>query len=165
MKRVVFLTPKLQVASFMKLFLAFSFAVLLHHTHAQQFYGNKADIDQILANSNAFSKAYVNSDYEGMMNFYTTDGKIMPTGTAIIEGHENIQARWVLPEGDKVVRHVASPTEIRIIENYAYDFGYYEGETLKANGEKLRWKGKYVIVWRKDESTWRMYLDIWNRVN
>lgn len=149
----------------MKLVVGLLLLLIPQIVHSQQFYGEKEEISEILKNSKAFSRAYMDSDYEGMMNFYTTDGKIMPAGAAIIEGHENIKARWVLPEGDKVLRHVASPTEIRIIENYAYDFGYYEGETLKANGEKLRWKGKYVIVWRKDDSTWRMYLDIWNRVN
>lgn len=132
--------------------------------HGQSFYGDKAEIDRILSQSKSFSAAYVRGDYDGMVSKYTTDGKIMPAGTAIIEGHESIRARWVLPEGDMVTRHVSSPSEIRILENYAYDFGYYEGETLKANGERQRWKGKYVIVWRKESDQWLMYIDIWNRV-
>jgi len=26
------------------------------------------------------------------------------------------------------------------------------------------WKGKYVIVWKKVDSKWKMHLDIWNSV-
>lgn len=131
---------------------------------SQQFIGKQKDIDQILKQSSAFSAAYMAGDYDAMVAIYTTDGKIMPNGTPIIEGHENIRARWVLPEGDQVAQHKSTPVEIRITGNTAYDFGYYEGETVKSNGERQTWKGKYVIIWRKEENTWRMYVDIWNRV-
>ncbi len=131
---------------------------------SQQFIGKQKDIDQILKQSSAFSAAYMAGDYDTMVAIYTTDGKIMPNGTLIIEGHENIKARWVLPEGDQVTQHKSTPVEIRITGNTAYDFGYYEGETVKSNGERQTWKGKYVIIWRKENNTWRMYVDIWNRV-
>lgn len=131
---------------------------------SQQFIGKQKDIDQILKQSSAFSAAYIAGDYDAMVAIYTKDGKIMPNGTPIIEGHENIRARWALPEGDQVTQHKSTPVEIRITGNTAYDFGYYEGETVKSNGERQTWKGKYVIIWRKENNTWRMYVDIWNRV-
>jgi ketosteroid isomerase-like protein len=134
------------------------------HLHSQQFIGKQKDIDQILNQSKAFSVAYMAGDYDAMVAIYTTDGKIMPNGTLIIEGHQNIRARWVLPEGDQVAQHKSTPVEIRITGNTAYDFGYYEGETVKSSGERQTWKGKYVIIWRKENNTWRMYVDIWNRV-
>lgn len=105
------------------------------------------------------------ADYDAMMDCYTTDGKIFPNGALIIEGHDAIRKRWVLPAGDRVTKHVASPDEIRITGDYAYDYGYYEGETTKADGSIQQWKGKYVIVWKQDRGEWKMYLDIWNRVN
>ena len=131
---------------------------------SQQFFGKQKDIDQILKQSSAFSAAYMAGDYDVMVAIYTTDGKIMPNGTPIIEGHENIKARWILPAGDQVTQHKSTPVEIRITGNIAYDFGYYEGETVKSSGERQTWKGKYVIIWRKENNTWRMYVDIWNRV-
>lgn len=138
--------------------------IMPSHGMAQNFIGPKDDVDQILEMSKQFSIAYQQGDYDKMVASYTTDGKIMPGGSEIIEGTENIRAKWILPEGDKIQYHKSLPEEIRILENYAYEYGYYEGETLKANGDKQRWKGKYVIVWRKDTSAWKMYLDIWNRV-
>lgn len=138
--------------------------LISNHLHSQQFIGKQKDIDQILSQSKTFSVAYMAGDYDAMVAIYTTDGKIMPNGTPIIEGHENIRARWVLPEGDQVAQHKSTPVEIRITGNTAYDFGYYEGETVKSSGERQTWKGKYVIIWRKENNTWRMYVDIWNRV-
>lgn len=48
------------------------------------------------------------------------------------------------------------------IDNYAYDYGCYEGRTRQANGETVGWIGKYVIIWKKAEFGWKIFLDIWN---
>lgn len=105
------------------------------------------------------------ADYDAMANSYTEDGKIFPSGTLIIEGKEAIRERWVLPEGSRILHHKATPSEIQVIGDVANDFGYYEGKTQRADGSTFTWKGKYVIVWKKVDSGWKMYLDIWNRVN
>jgi ketosteroid isomerase-like protein len=42
--------------------------------------------------------------------------------------------------------------------------GYYEGKSLKQDGEEISWKGKYLIVWKKEANDWKMYMDIWNRI-
>jgi ketosteroid isomerase-like protein len=148
----------------MKTVIALFLIISSHAANAQQFIGPKSEIDKIITASKAFSEAYVKGDMDKMVNTYTTDGKIFPGGTEILEGHDRIRKQWALPAGDKITSHVATPTEIRILEDHAYDYGYYEGETMKANGEIQKWKGKYVIVWRKEKGNWLMYLDIWNRV-
>ena len=100
-----------------------------------------------------------------MADSYTEDGKIFPSGTPIIEGRAAIRQRWVLPEGTKILHHLATPTEIHVMGDVANDFGYYEGKTQRPDGSASTWKGKYVIVWKKVAGRWKMYLDIWNRVN
>ncbi|MDX1477339.1 MAG: DUF4440 domain-containing protein [Saprospiraceae bacterium] len=132
---------------------------------SQEYIGDRHDIEQILANITQFSQYYMNGEYRKLAECYTADGKIMPGGTPIIEGHDAIEKRWTLPAGVKTLKHVIHPEEINVIGDHAYDYGYYEGETLQANGEKSAWKGKYVIVWRKEDGEWKIYLDIWNRVN
>jgi ketosteroid isomerase-like protein len=57
---------------------------------------------------------------------------------------------------------VITPVEIKVNGDFAYDYGYYEGETLFTNGRSSRWIGKYVIVWKKENGKWKIYLDIWN---
>lgn len=64
----------------------------------------------------------------------------------------------------RAIAHKISPQEIKIIGNEAYDYGYYEGTTRFSDGKEKSGKGKYVIVWKKVENEWKIYLDIWNRI-
>lgn len=145
---------------FTLLFVTFS----MQYGIGQTYSGNQQDIDQILKNIKDFS-SYVNtSNYAMIGSSYTKDAKIFPQRGDIIAGVEGIQKYWVLPEGVKINNHKITPVEITVVGDTAYDHGYYEGTTLKANGEKSSWKGKYVIVWKRVGATWKMYLDIWNSI-
>ena len=120
--------------------------------------------EQILQNVKAFSEAYMREDTEALVNMYTEDGKLFPGGSNILEGREALMKFWKFREGVSNLHHKITPTEIKIIDNYAYDFGYYEGSTSNAEGKKTDFKGKYVVVWRKENDNWKIYLDIWNRI-
>lgn len=119
----------------------------------------------IIATANAFSAAYMDADYPGMMQAYHPEARIMPPGAAIIGGSEAIRERWVLPEGVRVTLHQSTPEHIQVLGDTAYDYGYYNGSTRRADGSEVDWKGKYLIVWKLHEGQWKMLLDIWNRVN
>ncbi len=132
---------------------------------AQNFHGPASEMAKIKTNISNFSKYYTNGEIDKLTNSYTTDGKIFPTGTNIIAGHEAIKKKWTLPEGVKILRHKVTPEEIRIVDNYAYDYGLYAGATLRRDGSESTWQGKYVIVWKKVGDDWKIYLDIWNSIN
>ncbi|MBT8219881.1 MAG: DUF4440 domain-containing protein [Bacteroidia bacterium] len=120
---------------------------------------------EILGNIETFSAAYVNEDYDAMANAYTADGMIMPGGAGIIKGFEAIKERWVLKDGSQILSHKVHPEEIKFIgSDHAYDYGYYEVKTKFKNGNISDWKGKYVILWKKEDGQWKMFIDIWNRV-
>ncbi len=120
--------------------------------------------EKIILMARKFSESYINEDYETLVNIYTSDAKIFPNNTKIIEGTEAIKKRWQLAEGYKVLHHQIIPNEIKFIGDYAYDYGYYEGKTQNPNKSISEWKGKYVVLWKKIEEDWKMYLDIWNSV-
>ncbi|HCM75769.1 MAG TPA: hypothetical protein DIS90_05280 [Cytophagales bacterium] len=122
------------------------------------------EIEQILKQTELFSLSYMNADFESLANSYTADAKILPPGAGIIEGREAIKKRWILPDGVRILLHKVTPSEITVQGNWAYDLGYYEGKTRKKNGEEVAWKGKYLIVWKKETGTWKMYADAWNGV-
>ena len=149
----------------MKTILIFMLLILsFTKTEAQNYNGNKKDINKILHNIKTFSQYYINADYDAIADSYTTDGKIFPNNADIITGREAIKKRWILPSGVKILKHKIIPVEITITGNTAYDYGYYEGQTLTAKNEKASWRGKYVIVWKKISGKWKIYLDIWNRI-
>lgn len=121
-------------------------------------------IDLIKSNTVQFSRAYMQRDYEKIANSYTIDGKIMPGGARIISGKEEIRKRWILPDDQKVIHHRVFHEDIKILRDEAYDYGYYEGTTEFANGKTEDWKGKYLIIWKKEDEHWKIFVDIWNRV-
>lgn len=143
------------VISTILLLLSFSFV------QSQNFSGNKKDISTILKNTENFSAYVMASDYDNIDASYTNDAKIFPNNMNILEG-EDIRKYWTLPEGLSTSHHKITQSEITIVDNTAYDYGYYEGKTKNAKGEERSWGGKYVIVWKKENGDWKMYLDIWN---
>lgn len=122
-----------------------------------------SDSAAIHAVSREFSAAYVRGDAAAMGAAYTDDAVIFPDRSEAIAGREAIQRYWTLQPGARITRHTATPTEIRVEGDIAYDHGVYEiaGER---NGQA--WgpsHGKYVIVWRRGaDGAWRMQLDMWN---
>jgi len=125
------------------------------------------DLGTIHQNIDAFSKSLVGGDFEAVVNAYTKDAAIFPQRGDIRRGQEAIRTYWTPPAGRKsrTVHHRILPVEIVVSGEEAYDWGYYEGATERANGEKIHWEGKYVIVWKKTaDGEWKIYLDSWNNL-
>ena len=120
--------------------------------------------DKITSASKNFSKAYIAQDFDAMANIYTHDAKLIPLGIPIVEGREAIKARWERGKETKILSHSMDASEINVIGDYAYDYGYYQGTSQKGKEPISKWKGKYVVVWKKEAGSWKMYIDIWNRL-
>ena len=131
---------------------------------AQEFIEDTSDIQAILAEISAFSESVMKADTTAIGQAYTVDAKIFPSNRDIISGREAIMSYWRQPKGFRITHHRIEPVEIKVYDNEAYDYGYYEGITLNPEGKESAWKGKYVILWRKVEGKWLIYLDIWNRI-
>ncbi|MCB0641597.1 MAG: DUF4440 domain-containing protein [Phaeodactylibacter sp.] len=112
----------------------------------------------------AFSKSVVAGDAAAVAAAYTADAKIFPGNQTILHGQEAIQEYWTPAGSSRTVYHKVLPEEIVVKGDLAYDWGYYEGRSRKADGTEVDWKGKYVIVWKLEAGIWKIYLDIWNRL-
>ncbi|MEM6522915.1 MAG: nuclear transport factor 2 family protein [Bacteroidota bacterium] len=136
--------------------------LIVTSVHSQKLTGNEKDIKVILKNINSFSSYVMAGDYNNIGLSYTEDAKIFPQRRDIIEGRKAIIDYWTLPSGVKTSYHKIFPEEIKVTGDEAYDYGYYEGTTKRANGSESSWKGKYVIVWKKINGDWKIYLDMWS---
>ncbi|HEX6910873.1 MAG TPA: nuclear transport factor 2 family protein [Longimicrobium sp.] len=123
---------------------------------------DSGEVAQIQALSRRFSAAYVAGDVETMVGLYTPDAVIFPGNSEMLQGPDAIRRYWTLPAGQRVTRHVATPTEIRIDGDHAYDYGVYEVAGERGGTAWGPTLGKYVIVWRRTPDGWRMHLDMWN---
>ena len=133
--------------------------------YAQEYSGKGEDINKILKNIDNFSKACVGEDHAKLTSLYSKDGKIFAAGEDIIIGKEAIEKRWALPKGMKLIAHKVTPKEIKIIGDYAYDYGYYSMTVRTKKGAVVPSRGNYIIIWKKIDNDWKIYLDIWNKID
>jgi len=150
-----------KIKNFIFLYIALFIGFL---SNAQNYIGKKKQINQILYQTKMFSKYLVAGDTEKLVSIYSEDGKIFPSNTDIVQGTANLYKYWKTPEGSKIIKHKVTPIEIKVVKKTAYDYGYYEGATLTSNGKEITWKGKYVIIWKKINKKWKIYVDIWNSI-
>jgi ketosteroid isomerase-like protein len=126
---------------------------------------NNKQVQKIMKKIAAFSEKVVAADYKGLTALYSADARLFPPGKDIIAGEEAILNYWTLPEGVSIIHHKISPVEIVVKGKKAYDYGRYEGKTKLKDGSVTDWKGKYVIVWKREGKEWRIYLDSWSRID
>lgn len=149
-------------------FLLLCAVLALHCGPARQSGAEAARAEAVIRrNIAAFSRDLVAGNFEAVVQAYAEDARIFPPGLDILQRHEAIRNYWTPPADreSQTVHHVVTPQEITVNDDYAYDWGYYEGRTRQGDGSEQAWRGKYVIVWKQTApGVWKIYLDCWNRV-
>lgn len=126
--------------------------------------GSEMERQAIITASNNFSKAFMASDIDGMMDSYTKDAKIFPQNLEILQG-DDLRNYWAPKNGSsRTIHHKITSEHIKFFGDFAHDYGYYEGKTQGGDGSITVWKGKYVVIWKKEKGKWKMHLDIWNPI-
>lgn len=145
-----------------KPFLILTLFLMSFTLHGQTYNGKKKHIHQILDNIALFSELLIARKHDELVNLYTADAKLFPSNQPILSG-DALTDYWAPNPDSKITYHKVTPVEITVVKNIAYDYGRYEGTSLKADGTETNWQGKYVIVWHLIGKEWKIYLDCWNR--
>ena len=132
--------------------------------YSQKIFGSAIEAERIGKKAALLSYHIVNRNVEKIADIYTPDGKLFPNKTEILSGREAILEYWKPGENSTTTYHKITPEEIRVFDNDAYDYGYYEGITTHKDGRTSSWRGKYVTTWKKIDGEWKLYLDIWNQI-
>lgn len=106
-----------------------------------------------------FEKHFQEGDSASIAELYTDDGMLLPTGSDFIHGKESIRDFWqgAMNMGIKEVKLEIMETEIQ--GDSVIELGRYQ---LKgAGGEVMDW-GKYVVIWKQEQGSWKLHRDIWN---
>ena len=120
------------------------------------------DAAAIQIQSARFSQALVAGDIDTAVSIYAENGVAAPSGLDFIRGREALRTYWTPAPDSDLIRHAATPIAIVVDGGHAFDWGYYSGTTIM-QGEERSFRGKYVIVWRREEDgVWRMVQDMWN---
>ncbi len=122
----------------------------------------RSDTAAISEAGRRFSAAYMRGDAEAMTALYTTDAVIFPERSDAISGLDAIRKYWMLGADNRVTRHVLTPTRVTVDGAHAYDYGTFEIAGERKGKAWGPFRGKYLVVWRREPTGWKMQLDMWN---
>ena len=97
-------------------------------------------------------------DSIAMAAHYTSDAIVMPPNSQPVKGNDIVKF-W-----GSMVRMGVKDLKLNITDISGDGGVYAETGTIEVFGanEKSLDKGKYVVVWKKENGNWKMYRDIWN---
>jgi uncharacterized protein (TIGR02246 family) len=117
----------------------------------------------------AFAEAFNAKDAAKVASFYTEDAVLMPPNEARVSGRSNIEA-WFKKSIEQGLTNLRlSPTESSTAGGQAFEAGTYtltvgsgSSQTTGGGGSSVNDKGKYVVVWKRAGSDWKLAYDIFN---
>jgi ketosteroid isomerase-like protein len=123
----------------------------------QVFDAGKARTDLETTNQQ-FTDAFERGDTVALAGYYSTDGMVMPPNSEGVR-KEGIGSLWGnftrmgIKDFNLTIQEVIGSGDLMV------ESGNYE---LLGNDNKSLDKGKYVVVWKKENGSWKIYRDIFN---
>ena len=117
----------------------------------------KAEIEAVNAKWIEF---FNKGDFAGVASLYTEDATAFPPGSAIVKGRAAIAAMW------KSIAEQVSDPKVTALEvtplgpSAAREIGTLSLKTKGPTPHEVT--GKYVVIWEKVGSDWKLATDIWN---
>jgi uncharacterized protein (TIGR02246 family) len=118
---------------------------------------DKATIQSL---SDQFAKAFNAGDAAAVAALYTEDAIILPPGGEMMKGRSAIQAFWK-GAAEQFGNGKLTTLEVKPLGNEAArEIGTFSFRTKGSQSQEIT--GKYVVVWEKVGSEWKLATDIWN---
>jgi len=116
--------------------------------------GAKAGIE---AGNRKFEEAVARGDAAAIAKLYAEDAEILPPGSPPKKGRDAIQKEFAgLVAAFKKI--TLKTREIHPMGNLALEVGSWKLEDASGKGPE----GKYMVLWKKNGSTWQLYRDMWS---
>jgi len=115
----------------------------------------KATIDQ---NNKGFVADFAKGDSAAIAARYSKDAKLLPDGAPAISGTDNIKGMW------GSFARSGLDLKVDVVDVWGNDELLTEegSYTMTDKAGKQVDKGKYIVVWKKEDGQWKMFRDIWN---
>jgi uncharacterized protein (TIGR02246 family) len=120
-------------------------------------YAQKAEIDAVNAKWMAF---FSKGDFAGVASLYTDDATAFPPGSSMVKGRAAIEAMW-----KRLAEQISDP-KVTTLDvkplgpSAAREIGTFSLKTKGPTPQDV--SGKYVVVWERIGSEWKLSADIWN---
>jgi uncharacterized protein (TIGR02246 family) len=117
----------------------------------------KAEIEAVNAKWIEF---FNKGDFAGVASLYTTDATAFPPGAAMVQGGAPIGAMWK-GMAEQVGDPKLTTLDVKPLgPSAAREIGTFSLKTKGPTPQEV--SGKYVVVWEKVGTDWKLAADIWN---
>jgi uncharacterized protein (TIGR02246 family) len=118
---------------------------------------------KIDAINKGFVEAFNRGDLAAAMRVYTEDATILPPNTEMIKGKKAITAYWQGALNMGVKEAQLETVEVTPMgEKAACEIGTYVLKIHPEGGQAFTDKGKYMMVWKLVDGSWKWDSDAWN---
>jgi uncharacterized protein (TIGR02246 family) len=120
-------------------------------------FAQKAEIEAVNAKWIDF---FNKGDFAGVASLYTEDATAFPPGSSMVKGTAAIEAMW-----KSMAEQVSDPKfttlDVKALgPSAAREIGTFSLKTKDSTPKEVT--GKYVVVWEKIGTDWKLAADIWN---
>ena len=112
--------------------------------------------------SKVFTEAFNNGDANALAKFYTSNAKMYPSNSDVIEGQEAIEGFWNALINMGIKKGLFETVTAESYGNIAIEEGRYK---LFVEGDQMVDQGKYIVTWKKEDGQWKLHNDIFNTSN
>ena len=119
--------------------------------------------EKIDAVNKEFLKAFNRGDVAAAVGVYTKDATILPPNFEIMKGKEAITAFWQGARDMGVKEAKLETVDLRQMgEDTACEIGKYTLKIQPEGGEAFTDQGKYMMIWKLEEGSWKWDSDAWS---
>lgn len=122
-----------------------------------------ADPSELMSADRAFAKATGDRGVDGWVEYFATDGAMLPAGQPIVRGREAIR-ELMSPAFDNegfALHWEPKEADIAASGDLGYTIGLYERTLTGPDGTQQATEGKYVTIWkRQEDGTWKVVVDL-----
>ena len=115
--------------------------------------------DEIRESNKKFMEAFKNGDAAAVAARYTTDGRLLPPNSEMIQGHDAITAYWQAGMDAGLTEARFTTVSATAYGDIAYEVGL--ADVFVGEGQLVD-KSKFIVIWKKVDGQWKMHEDIWN---
>lgn len=106
-----------------------------------------------------FADVFKQRDAAGMAALYTETGELLPPNADVVAGREALQGFWQAVMDMGIQEAELDIVEVMDLGDTAVEVGRY---VLYAPERQVADKGKYIVVWQKQDGQWKLHRDIFN---
>lgn len=113
----------------------------------------------IEAQNKKYMQAFEKGDAQAIADFYSSNAMVLPSNSDVVKGKDAIKALFQAFIDSGVKGGSLTTVEVERFGDTANEVGVY---TLKdASGKEID-KGKYIVIWKRENGQWRFHRDIFN---